>query len=115
VGQHVTVSLPATTSGSWRAPVVVAASKLSATLRQQLPASHSPARPGVVRAVGRARLGANQSVTEVVEAVKPGDVVLMATLARHCARISSQQARTASPSCPGVSTQWLILLVVVPR
>jgi hypothetical protein len=93
----------------------VAASRLSATLRQELPVSQSLAHPGVVRVIGRVRVGAKQPVTAALEAVKPGDVVLTATLARDCARTSNRQAKIASPSCPGVSTQWLILLVVVPR
>lgn len=112
VGQHVTVSLPATAAGSWGAPVVVAASSLSAPLRQELPVSQSAVRAGVMRAVGRVRAGAKQSGTSVFEAVKPGDVVLMATLAGTCARASNGQATIVSPSCAEISTQWLLLVVV---
>jgi hypothetical protein len=108
VGQHVTVRLPAASSGAWRGPGVVATSRLSATLRQELPSSQSPAHPGVVR-VGRVRGGAKGAVTAVFEAAQPGDVVLTATLARACA-----QAKAAPPSCAGAWSRWVILLVVVP-
>ena len=112
VGERVTVSLPATTTGSWGAPVVVSSSSLSATLRQELPVSVSPAHPGVMRTVGRARNGARQSGTSVFEAVKPGDVVVTATLARACARASNLQAPIVSPSCAEISNQWLMVVVV---
>jgi hypothetical protein len=112
VGQRVTVSLPATTTGHWGAPVVVSTSSLSATLRQELPVSVSHAHPGVMRAVGQARNGARQSGSSVFEAMKPGDVVVTATLARACARASNQQVTTVSPSCAEISNQWLIVVVV---
>ena len=112
VGQRVTVSLPATTTGYWGAPVVVSTSSLSATLRQELPVSVSRAHPGVMRAVGQARNGARQSGSSVFEAMKPGDVVVTATLARACARPSNQQATTVSPSCAEISNQWLMVVVV---
>ena len=112
VGQHVAVSLPATAAGSWRAPVVVAASSLSAPLRQELSVSQAATHAGVMRAVGRVRAGAKQSGTSVFEAVKSGDVVLMATLAGTCARTSNGQATIVSPACAEISTQWLLLVVV---
>ena len=112
VGQRVTVSLPATTTGHWGAPVVVSTSSLSATLRQELPVSVSRAHPGVMRAVGQARNGARQSGSSVFEAMKPGDVVVTATLARACARASNQQVTTVSPSCAEISNQWLMVVVV---
>jgi len=65
-----------------------------------------------MQAVGRVRAGAKQSGTSVFEAVKPGDVVLMATLADTCAHTSNRQATIVSPSCAEVSTQWLLLVVV---
>jgi hypothetical protein len=113
VGQHVTVRLPSTALASWRGPVAIAASRLSATLRRGLPASQFPAPPGAVRVVGRVRVGAKRAVTAVFEATKPGDVVLTATLARACARTSDHQAKSTSPSCTGISPRWLVLLVVV--
>lgn len=112
VGQHVAVSLPATATGSWRALVLVAPSGLSETLRQELPVSEPAAHSGVMRALGRVRAGAKQSGRSVFEAVKPGDVVLMATLAGTCAHVSSGQATIGSPSCAEISTQWLLLVVV---
>jgi hypothetical protein len=44
--------------------------------------------------------------------MKPGDVVVTATLARACARASNQQVTTVSPSCAEISNQWLIVVVV---
>jgi hypothetical protein len=115
VGQRFTVRLPAPALGSWRGPVVIAASRLPATLRQGLPASQSTAPAGAVRVVGRVRVGTKRVVTAVFEATKPGDVVLTATLIRACGHTSNRQAKPATPSCTGASTQWLTLLVVVPR
>jgi hypothetical protein len=112
VGQRVTVSLPATTTGSWGAPVVVSASNLSTTLRQELPVSVSRAHPGVMRAVGQAQNGARQSDTSVFEAMRPGDVMVTATLARACARASNLQAPIVSPPCAEISNQWLMVVVV---
>lgn len=115
VGQHVTVRLPATALASWRGPVAITASRLSATLGQGLPAGQSPAPPGAVRVVGRVRAGAKRTVTTVFEGTKPGDVVLTATLARACTHAPNHRAKLASPSCTGIPTKWLILLVIVPR
>ncbi len=112
VGQHVAVSLPAAAMGSWRAPVVVAASSLSAPLRQELSVSQAAAHAGVMRAVGRIRPGAKQTGPSVFEAVAPGDVVLTATLAGTCAPASNEQATSVSPSCAEISTRWLLLVVV---
>jgi hypothetical protein len=113
VGRHVTVVLPATTSGSWTDPTAVDVSKLSPTLRQELPVIQYSADPGVVRVAARVRRSANQSVTAVFEAAKPGHVVVMSTLTQHCAHTSPGQAHTASPTCSEISTQWLVVLVVV--
>jgi hypothetical protein len=115
VGHHVTIVLPATASGSWTDPTAVDVSMLSPTLRQELPVIQSTADPGVIRVADRVRRSANQSVTAVFEAAKPGDVVLMSTLTQHCARTSPGQPGTTSPACPGGSTRWLTVLVVVPR
>lgn len=115
VGQHVTVVLPATPSGSWREPTAVDASRLSPTLRQELPVIEYPVEPGALRVIGRVRRTPNQSVTTVFEAVKPGDVVLMSTLDHDCERPSTEQAQTTSPTCSGISTQWLTVLIVVRR
>ena len=112
VGQHVAVSLPATAAGSWRAPVIVAPSRLSATLRDGLPITEPLTYPGVMRVAGHVRAGVERSGTSVFEAVKPGDVVLMATLGGACARASNGQATLVSPSCAEISTQWILLVVV---
>jgi hypothetical protein len=112
VGQRVTLSLPATKAGSWGAPIVASASSLSATLHQELPVSVSRTHPGVMRAVGRARNGARQSGSSVFEAIKPGDVVITATLASACPPASHQQATTVSPSCAEVPNQWFMVVVV---
>jgi hypothetical protein len=113
VGQQVTVVLPATTSGSWRAPTAVDVSGLSPTLHQELPPIQYSADPGVVRVVGGVRRAANQSITAVFEAEKPGDVVLVSTLAPDCGRTPNRQSENISPTCPGASRQWLTVLVVV--
>jgi len=68
-----------------------------------------------VRVIGRVRGAAKHPVTAVFEAEKPGEVVLTATFAQDCARSSNRQTEMASPSCPGTSAQWLLLLVVVPH
>ena len=115
VGQRVTVDLPTTTSGTWSEPVVADLSRLPATLRQQLPVLRSPAHPGVVRVVGGVRGAAKHSVTAAFEATNSGDVVLTATLTDDCARPSNRPAGIVSPSCPGTSAQWVLLLVVSPR
>ncbi len=112
VGQRVTVSLPATTAGNWEAPVVISTSDLSATLRQELPVSVSRAHPGVMRELGRVRNDARQSGSSVFEGMKPGDVVITATLASACPPASHQQATTVPPSCAESSNQWLMVVVV---
>jgi hypothetical protein len=112
VGQRLTLSLPPTNAGSWGAPVVASASSLSATLHRELPVSVSRAHPGVMRAVGRARNGARQSGSSVFEAMKPGDVVITATLASTCAPASHQQATTVSPSCAEIANQWFTVVVI---
>jgi hypothetical protein len=70
------------------------------------------AHSGVMRAVGRARNRARQSVTSEFEAMKPGDVVVTATLARSCVRTPNLQALPVPPSCTEIPNQWLVVVVI---
>ena len=114
VGQHVTVSLPVAPVGSWGAPIATPASALPATVRQEL-GSNSAAHVGAMRVVVPAQSGGKLSASTVFEAVKPGDVVLTATLKGACTPSSDPQATTVPPPCAGIRTSWSLLVVIASR
>jgi hypothetical protein len=113
VGQRLAVTLPMTAGGSWGTPVAVPASDLATGTQEEFGGHDALARPGAVRVVRPAHRRRGTRATTVFEAVRPGPVVLSATVRSTCT--GDVTRAPGAPSCAVGPTSWTLLVLVTAR
>lgn len=114
VGRHISVNMPLAPLGAWSAPIAVTAPDVPASLRQELgldPAVHL----GAILVIASTREAGNRSPSTVFAGVKPGVVVLSATLKGACPPSSNAHASTGPTSCATIRTRWTLVVVITSR
>lgn len=114
VGRHISVNMPLAPLGAWNAPIAVTAPDVPASLRQELgldPAVHL----GAILVIASTREAGNRSASTVFAGVKPGVVVLSATLKGACPPSSNPHPSTGPTSCATIRTRWTLVVVITSR
>jgi hypothetical protein len=114
LGRHVSVDMPLAPLGAWNAPISVTAPGVPATLRHELgldPAVHL----GAIRVIASTRGVGTRSASTVFAGVKPGVVVLSATLKGACLPSTNAHASTGPPSCAAIRTRWTLVVFITSQ